>query len=169
MNKTNNLGYLLLIAFISGLLAVFIFHQPMLAILKAIAFAPEKLVPFTMKPTTPLGIPRTFSLAFWGGIWGVALAIALTWTRSFNYWLSALIFGALFPSLVNWFLVQPLKGEPVGGGWAFPGVVTSLIINGIWGLGTALLIRLLSRNLLASNEPSSRVNINRESRDRINR
>lgn len=166
MNRNNNPLLLILIAFIGGFLSVLIFHQPMLAILKAAAFAPEKLIPYAMTPTTPLGIPRTFSLAFWGGIWGLVLAIALTWTRGLSYWLSGFILGALFPSIVNWFIVLPLKGEPVGGGWAFPGVATALIINGIWGLGTALLFRLLGRNLLPSSEPSSVVE--EESRERIN-
>jgi hypothetical protein len=169
MNRNNNPVFLFLIAFLGGFLSVLIFHQPMLAILKAAAFAPDKLVPYAMTPTTPFGIARTFSLAFWGGIWGLLLAVALSWTRGLSYWLSGFILGALGPSLINWFIVLPLKGEPVGGGWAFPGVATALIINGVWGLGTALLFRLLGRSLLASNKPNSLDNLEEESRERINR
>jgi hypothetical protein len=168
MNRNNNPLLLILVAFIGGFLSVLIFHQPMLAILRAIAFAPDKLIPYVMTPTTPLGIPRTLSLAFWGGIWGLILAVVLTWTKGLSYWLSGLIFGALAPSIVNWFVVLPLKGEPVGGGWAFPGVATALIINGVWGLGAALLFRLLGRNLLASSASSSIANLE-DSRERINR
>ena len=154
MNK-NNPGLLILIAFVAGFISVLIFHQPMLIILKAIALAPDKLTPYAMSPTTPFGVPRVFSLAFWGGIWGLVLAILLTKVRGLGYWLSGFILGALGPSLVNWFVVLPLKGEPVGGGWAIPGVITALIINGVWGLGTVLLFRLLGRNLLANNESSA--------------
>ena len=169
MNRTNNPLLLILIAFIAGFLSVLIFHQPMLIILKAIAVAPDKLTAYAMASTTPLGIPRVFSLAFWGGIWGLVLAIAVTWTKGLGYWLSGLIIGALGPSLVNWFVVLPLKGNPVGGGWAPPGVATALIINGAWGLGTVLLFRLLGRNLLDHSEESSVDNVERERRERINR
>ena len=169
MNRSNNLALLTSIAFIAGFLSVLIFHQPMLILLKAIALAPEKLTPYAMASTSPLGIPRVLSLAFWGGIWGIVLAVVVTWMRSgIGYWLSGLIIGALGPSLVNWFVVLPLKGEPVGGGWAVPGVATALIINGVWGLGTVLLFRLLGRNLLG-NSQNSAVNIEREDRERINR
>lgn len=103
MNRTNNPLLLILIAFIAGFLSVLIFHQPMLIMLKAIALAPDKLTAYAMASTTPFGIPRVFSLAFWGGIWGLVLAIAVTWTKGLGYWLSGLIIGALGPSLVNWF------------------------------------------------------------------
>jgi hypothetical protein len=63
--------------------------------------------------------------------------------------------GAIAPSLVNWFIVMPLKGEPVGGGWELSGLATSLIVNSSWGLGTALFIRLLSRNLLRNSRNDS--------------
>lgn len=78
MNRTNNLAPIIFIAFISGFLSVLIFHQPMLIILKAIALAPDKLTPYAMA-STALGIPRVFSLAFWGGIWGLILAVIVTW------------------------------------------------------------------------------------------
>ena len=166
-NRNNNWALLILIAFIAGFLSVLIFHQPMLIILKAIALAPEKLTAYPMAATSPLGIPRVFSLAFWGGIWGIALAVAVTQTRGLGYWLSGLILGALGPSLVNWFVVQPLKGEPVGGGWAIPGVLTALLVNAAWGLGTVLLFRLLGRNLLSSK--SRLANNTERERERINR
>ena len=168
MNRNNNWALLILVAFISGFLAVLIFHQPMLIILKAIALAPDKLTPYAMNSTSPFGIPRVFSLAFWGGIWGLILAVVVTWMRGLGYWLSGLVIGALGPSLVNWFIVQPLKGEPVGGGWAISGVVTALMVNAAWGLGTVLLFRLFGRNLLSNNKNSA-ANVESESRERINR
>lgn len=169
MNRINNLVLLMAIAFVAGFLSVLIFHQPILIVLKAISLAPEKLTPYAMGSTNPLGVPRVFSLAFWGGIWGLILALSVTWTRNWGYWLSGLIIGSLGPSLVNWFIVLPLKGEPIGGGWAPPGVATALIINGAWGLGTVLLCRLLGRNLLTSSNQSSAAKAEREDRAKINR
>ena len=169
MNKNKNLALLMLIAFIAGFLSVLIFHQPMLIVLKAISIAPEKVTPYAMAATVPFGIPRVFSLAFWGGIWGPILAIAVTWTKEkgLSYWLSGLIIGALGPSLVNWFVVLPLKGEPVGGGWAIPGVLTALFVNAAWGVGTVLLCRLFGRNFLGYDRQST-TNIERD-RERIKR
>ena len=167
MNR-NNPALLILIAFISGFLSVLIFHQPMLIVLKAIALAPDKVTPYAMTSTSPLGVPRVLSLAFWGGIWGLILAVIVTWMRGLGYWLSGLIIGASGPSLVNWFVVQPLKGEPVGGGWAIPDIATALIVNAAWGLGTVILFRLLGRNLLGSSQHSAG-NAKSESRERIER
>ena len=55
------------------------------------------------------------------------------------------MFGAIFPTLAAWFIVLPLKGLPVGGGFRFPGLLVGPIVNGLWGLGTALFLRLLTR------------------------
>ncbi|MNC88277.1 hypothetical protein D3C83_40770 [compost metagenome] len=63
------------------------------------------------------------------------------------------MFGAIFPTLVAWFVVAPLKGQPVAAGGAIPGMLTGLIINGAWGIGTALFLVLgnnLGRNARSS-------------------
>ena len=38
--------------------------------------------------------------------------------------------------------VMPLKGMPMGGGWHAAGIATALLVNGAWGLGTGLFLRL---------------------------
>ena len=151
MNKNKNSLPILIVALVAGFLAVLVFHQPMLILLKNIGLAPDNLTPYATNPIPPFGIPRVLSLALWGGVWGILLAISISGTQGLAYWLSGLLLGAIAPSLVNWFIVLPLKGEPVGGGWQVPGVATALIVNGVWGIGTVLLFRLLARNLLNSN------------------
>jgi hypothetical protein len=37
--------------------------------------------------------------------------------KYFKYWLMALVYGALLPSIVAWFAVFLLKGQPIDGGW----------------------------------------------------
>jgi hypothetical protein len=87
------------------------------------------------------------SLAFWGGVWGVAFAaIEHRLPRGPLYWLCAFAFGAVFPTLAAWFIVAPLKGLPLAGGWQLNRMITGLVINGAWGLGTAILLRLRYRN-----------------------
>lgn len=57
-----------------------------------------------------------------------------------GYWLSAIIFGAIFPTTVAWFIVRPLKGLPAADVFRVPGIFIGPIANGLWGLGTALFL-----------------------------
>lgn len=131
----------ILAGFFAGFLATLIFHQLTLTVLWLIRLAP--FPPFPMQPTEPFGVPAVFSLAFWGGIWGIIYAyVHLRFPTGAGYWLSAFIFGAIFPTLVALLIVLPLKGRPMGGGWHLPLLVTAVLINGAWGLGTAIIYRL---------------------------
>jgi hypothetical protein len=72
-------------------------------------------------------------------------AVEHRFPKGIRYWVAALLFGALGPTLVSWFVVMPLKGQAVAGGWQPAGMVTGLLVNGAWGLGTALLFLGLSK------------------------
>jgi len=124
--------------FLAGALAVPLFHQVMLAILYASHFVAR--APFALQPTKPLGLPAVVSLTFWGGVWGIIFAMVGS-RRGYAF---AVLFGAIFPMVVAWFVVLPLKGTPAGGGWAPRGVATALLVNGAWGLGTAVFLRIFS-------------------------
>ncbi len=140
-NSTNNRSFpRYLIAFLAGFLAVLLFHQGVLSILHAVGFTP--IAPFPVKPTQPFGLSQIWSLAFWGGVWGVVLAGVDRWfPQGAGYWVTVLIFGAIFPSAVAWLVVFPIKGLPAGGGWHAAGLATGLMVNGAWGLGTALFLQ----------------------------
>jgi hypothetical protein len=127
-------------AFFAGFLSTFIFHQGLLAILHT--FGLTTRVPFSFTTTYPFYVPQVISLAFWGGIWGVLLWITIWLISEKHYWLSSIIFGALCPSLIAWYVVFPLKGLPIAGGGQPKIVITSLLLNGFWGFGTALLMRI---------------------------
>jgi hypothetical protein len=62
-----------------------------------------------------------------------------------GYWVMAFLFGASFPTLVALLVVLPLKGAPIGGGWHAPLLLTALLINGAWGIGTGLSLKVLGR------------------------
>jgi len=133
----------LLFGFIAGFFATLIFHQLTLLVLWTIKIAP--IAPFAMIPTKPFGVPVVFSLAFWGGIWGILFAlIDRTFPARFGYWVTAFFFGAIFPSLVALLVVLPLKGKPMGGGWHAHLLITAFLINGAWGVGTGIILKLLS-------------------------
>jgi hypothetical protein len=42
---------------------------------------------------------------------------------------------------VNWFVVLPIKGAPVGGGFRMPGVVVVPVVYAFWGFGMWLIAR----------------------------
>lgn len=129
-----------LFGFIAGFLATLIFHQITLAILWKAGLAP--FGPYPMAATKPFGVPAVFSLAFWGGVWGIVYAlIDGRFPRGGGYWVTAFLFGAIFPSLVALLVVLPLKGRPMGGGWAPALLVTAFLINGAWGVGTGVFLR----------------------------
>lgn len=57
-------------------------------------------------------------------------------------WLLGLGLG-LCAVLVSWFVVAPIKGLPMAGGFVPQRMLISLLINGAWGVGTALILHLL--------------------------
>jgi hypothetical protein len=130
----------MLLGFIAGFLATLLFHQLVLALMWGMDFAPYK--PFALTPTQPFGVPAVFSLAFWGGIWGILFALVQDrFPRGVGYWVTAFVWGGIGPSLVALIIVLPLKGQPMGGGWHLQGLLRAFIINGAWGIGTGLFFK----------------------------
>ena len=133
-----------LTGFIAGFFATLIFHQLALTILWAVGIAP--FGPFSMALTQPFKVPAVISLALWGGAWGVLFALVdRRFPRGAGYWVTAFLFGAILPSLIALLMVLPLKGRPMGGGWHAPLLVTAFVINGAWGVGTGLILKVLRR------------------------
>lgn len=130
--------------FVAGFLATLLFHQPALAALTELGLAKASV--YSMLATKPLGVPVVLSISFFGGVWGMVFAaLEGKFPKGAGYWLSALVFGSLALTLVAWFVVAPLKGLPMAGGWQLPRMLTGLVVNGVWGLGTALIYRVLRR------------------------
>ncbi|MDD5577808.1 MAG: hypothetical protein PHY16_00840 [Methylobacter sp.] len=129
--------------FAAGFLATLVFHQLTLALLWNVGMAP--FAPFSLTATQPFGVPAVFSLAFWGGIWGILFVLVDdNFPRGRAYWITAFLFGAFLPSLVALLIVFPLKGKPVGGDWQLSLLLTAFLINGAWGIGTGLFLKALS-------------------------
>ncbi|MFO1434440.1 MAG: hypothetical protein U1F76_30895 [Candidatus Competibacteraceae bacterium] len=148
--STDRLLWRLTAGFLAGFLATLLFHQLTLALLWWLGVAP--FGPFPMGATRPFGIPAVWSLAFWGGIWGILFALVERHFPRHAYWTIAFIFGALLPSLVALVVVLPLKGQPVGGGWNLDRLLTAFLINGAWGVGTGLILKVLSGRFRGPNE-----------------
>ncbi len=132
-------------AFLAGFLSTLVFHQGMLFILRAAGATAR--APYSMDPTKPLHVPQVISLAFWGGVWGIALWLVIGGVQgSWFYWALALVVGAIAPSIIALFVVYPLKGQPVAGGWRPEILVGALLLNGAWGIGVACFMRLFDRS-----------------------
>ena len=131
-------------SFVAGFLSTLVFHQGMLAILHAAGLTARAA--FIATPTWPLHAPAFVSLAFWGGLWAFALAGVVRGLPPNAYWAAWIGLGALLPSAVAWFVVFPLKGAPVAGGWAPEILALGLALNGAWGLGVALIIKCIGES-----------------------
>lgn len=127
--------------FLAGFGATLVFHQGLLGLLHVAGISP--LAPFNLTATAPLGVPQGFSLAFWGGVWALALAPLIGRVTGARWWAAWIIAGAIAPSVVALFVVFPLKGMPMAGGWDPKLIVGALLLNGAWGLGCAVLLRLM--------------------------
>jgi hypothetical protein len=129
-----------IIGFVAGFVATLVFHQAVLWILHHFGYVPN--APWPMKHVPPFGIPAVISLAFWGGVWGVIMMPLIERRRGAAFWIAAIVFGAICPTLVAWFVVAPLKHMPIAGGWNPKTMMIGPLVNGAWGFGTALIYRL---------------------------
>lgn len=129
------------LGFIAGAIAVLTFHQGMIALLHTVVPGWMTFAPYRTMPVPPFGVPAIVSNCFWGGLWGTGFALVLprlTWPL----WLCGVILG-LLAVLAGWFIVAPLKGMPMAGGWVIPTMLRSVVINGSFGLGVGLILPLL--------------------------
>jgi hypothetical protein len=128
--------------FIAGTLAVPLGHQIALWLCHTAGLIDR--APFSMAPTEPFGVPQVISLSFWGGVWGLILGLVLLRATGSKFWWIAIIFGAIAPTLVAGLVVAPLKGMQVGGNPKL--LVTGLVVNGVWGLMTAVFYRVAEKS-----------------------
>lgn len=131
-------------AFIAGFLSTLTFHQGLLWLLANAGL--RQATVWNMTPVPPFGVPAVVSLAFWGGLWGVLLWLLIRRALAAGYYVGAFILGAIGPTLVYLFVVQWLKGESMPAivdGLSLAGVGLGLAINGAWGLGVAVFMRVM--------------------------
>ena len=130
-------------AFVAGFLSTLIFHQGAIALLHVLDVLP--IAPWNLAAVPPLGVPYVLSLAFWGGVWGIPIWYLMRHATGSAYWVRAMVFGAIGPTVVALLIVYPLKDRPFAAGWDMKIWVLGLILNAAWGLGLALFMRGLKR------------------------
>ena len=133
------LAKLSILGFIAGFLAVLIFHQGLWYLFELVGFTPFISRAWALDPIPPFGVPWVISKAFWGGVWGAVLALLFQNLRGGAYWGAWIIVGSVAPTLVAFFVVPPIKGQPIPLLW--PGFPAGLVINAFWGFGIALFLK----------------------------
>jgi hypothetical protein len=136
----------IVVGFLAGALSVLVFHQ--LGFWLSSKLLNTTFVLYNMRPVPPWGVPTIVSSAFWGGLWGIAAALLVPrMPGALGGVLGWILFAVIIVTLVNWFVVFPIKSLPTGGGFRLPGVVVVPIVYGFWGFGMWLIARLLRHAL----------------------
>jgi hypothetical protein len=129
----------LFFGFVAGFFAHLVFQGGFGAALHAAGQLPA--LPWSLSPVPPFGVPRSLNLAFWAGLWGVGYAVLEPrLTRPFGRWPGGLVYG-LAPLAGYWFVVLPLKGLGVGGGFHPAMAPIEIGFHLVFGVGTAILFR----------------------------
>jgi hypothetical protein len=127
-------------AFLVGAGAVVTAHQAALWALHRAGAAPWPA--YDVTPTRPFGVPAVASAAFWGGVWWAALAPLLPRVGGAGaYYGRAALLGAVLPNAAGAVLVALGHGQPPGGTPAAAATLSAVLVNGLWGVTAAALLR----------------------------
>jgi xanthosine utilization system XapX-like protein len=86
------------------------------------------------------------SQMFWGGVWGIVFALLVD--RLPARWpivVAGFLFGLCGPLLIGWTVVPAIRGGPLFAGWNPTRMLSSVLINGCFGIGVALIFTGLRR------------------------
>lgn len=131
-------------ALVAGVVSMLAFHEGALWALDALGYV--SAMPWHTEPATFFDVPGLVWLGAWGALWGLVLWALIRNAQAAGYYVGALILGAILVTLADLFGVPLLKGHGTDGmmaGLALDHIVTAMILNGVFGLGLALIMRLL--------------------------
>ncbi|MFM9975909.1 MAG: hypothetical protein ACKVON_15210 [Beijerinckiaceae bacterium] len=132
--------------FLTGVIAVLLFHQGMVLILHLMKYLPN--FPWNFKGSVgPLGVPVLVNQMFWGGLWGIAFALLGHLIPIANTLLRGAIFGLVGPYLLGNGLLVPLFKQSGQFIWTWPStrLVIGALIGGAFGIGVALVHGALAK------------------------
>ena len=142
---------ILTLGFVAGFLAVLVFHQGTAFLLNIHGNRVPELVAwigrtgpaYSMMAVPPFGVPGVITMAFWGGLWGIALAALLRLTPVPDLF-TGLLFGAVVVTLVGFAIATQGRGLPSFTGGSRHLWLQAALLNGAWGWGAAVLLRPLA-------------------------
>ena len=130
-------------SFMAGFVSTLIFHQGLWQLLFLAGKIPKPA--WNMAAVPPMQVPSVISLAFWGGVWGIALWAMIRKQKNARQWLLAVVLGALLPSAVALLFVFPMKGGEFAAGWDPKIWIGAFLLNGVWGLGVILIVKAFGK------------------------
>lgn len=126
------------LGFVAGAISHLTFQGAFGAILYAASVLP--MLTWSLAPVPPFGVPRSLNLAFWAGLWGIGYALLEPrLTGLFGRWAGGLVYG-LAPLAAYWFVVLPLKGVGIGGGFNPAMVPIEIGFHLTYGIGVAVIL-----------------------------
>ena len=144
MDQSSTVGRAVM-GFVAGALSVVTLFFAAWAAVRAAGFIPPTAPPiWAMDGVPPFGVPKAINLAFWGGVWGLVLNMIFGGLRGAGYWLAWILAGAIAVAGVAIFVVPAIKGLPIAN-LTPQRFMISGFLNGIFGLGAAIWLRLVSR------------------------
>lgn len=83
----------------------------------------------------PIGVPKSISLAFWAGLWGLTYAALEPRLSSLGaWWLGGIVYGLALPLMTYWFVALPLNGAGLGGGFYLSIVPIEIGFHAVFGI-----------------------------------
>lgn len=132
-----NLSTRLAIGFAAGALSHLIFQGSLGTVYHLAGLIPG--LPWSLDPVAPLGVPRSASLAFWAGLWGMLFgAFQPQFSPRLGLLGSSLAMG-IAALLGRWLIVLPLKGEAIAEGFVPQAMLVFIGFHLAFGIGVALL------------------------------
>jgi hypothetical protein len=134
----------LIFGFAAGFIAVFLFQQPVVALLHAHNIGPAA---YSMQKMPPFGLPIITMQALVSGVIGALLLLIVDRKHGERFWLFAfgLALGGFLPGLMMWLIAAPIEQQ-----W-MPKLLLDPVPNAAWVLGTSLIYRgFLPRRQLAT-------------------
>ena len=140
----NSASRRIFLAAAAGALSMLLFHQTTLQVFYWLGLAPSPA--FRLAVVPPFGVPHVVSACFWAALIAAPCGILHHWSDR-RAWITAMPLGVIGVLLI-WFVVLPLKGQPVAYGWQIPMLIRSATAGLMWGLGVGIILpRLLPRHL----------------------
>ncbi len=126
--------------FVAGAVATLVFHQGFLWLLGRFLSSPYK--PWNVA-ANGYGVPSVLALAFWGGVWGIALCAVVAGLTRGRALLWGAVLGSVVPSAWAWTVLAAMHGRPFFGGSDPKLIVGALLVNAVWGLATVALFHAM--------------------------
>lgn len=125
--------------FVAGALSVITVMAAAWWLTRAAGYIPANANPLWSwtPPVAPFGVPRVLNLMFWGGVWGLVLALLFRGLSGAGYWLAWIIAGVIAVAGTAIFIVPMIKGEAIRA-LTTESLLRSGFLNGMFGFGAAL-------------------------------